>query len=536
MEQYRHIDTTGLPKGFDVADLIASGVVGDQLKAWCKERIRPGPPRLSNAERAGDYRERQKAAQPEKGSYEAQLAKPDDNIVSMPEPKEDKNGIPIEFSEDSLSALFTERHKKTLAYCGAWTAWTRWNGAIWQLDDTGYALDQSRQICREKALEAEQRIELANKRKVIATTLSSRKCIANVEQIARSDPHHTVRPSQFDADPWILNTPGGVINLKTGSMRAPRREDWCTKSTAIAPANEKCPHWIEFLKTSMRGDDSLIRYLQRIAGYCLTGSIAEHVFFFCYGTGGNGKGTYLNQLYWMLNDYAVQANMDTFTEQRFTRHAAEIAVFQGARLIAASETQSGQRWNESRIKSLTGGDPITANFMRQNPFTFLPTFKLLFAGNHKPHLRNVDAAIKRRMYLIPFEHEVSEAEKDTLLPDKLQAEGAAILNWAIEGCMDWQENSLNPPPSVIATTSEYFENEDKIGSFLEDCTVSSLYDRCSSTRLYDRYVRWCDGAGEYAGTRKDFLELMRLKGYVSIKRNGVMAFDGLDIRPEGGLY
>jgi putative DNA primase/helicase len=283
------------------------------------------------------------------------------------------------------------------------------------------------------------------------------------------------------------------------------------------------------LRDCSNDDDELISYLQRVSGYCLTGSISEQVFFFAYGTGGNGKGTWMNQLFWMLNNYSIHAQMSTFTEQRFEKHASEIAYFEGARVVTASETTAGARWHEQRIKSFTGGDPITANWMRENPFTFLPQFKLLFAGNTKPHLRNVDPAIKRRMFLIPFDIEVPEDKVDGKLPDKLQAEGGAILRWCIEGCLDWQENSLDPPDRVIATTQDYFESEDKIGSFLDDCIGKAPDRQVRTTYLFERYCTWAESHREYVPSHKVFLDMMETKGYRPVKAGSESLFKGLFI-------
>ena len=163
-----------------------------------------------------------------------------------------------------------------------------------------------------------------------------------------------------------------------------------------------CPRWQRFLDQVTAGDQDLQRFLRRIAGYGLTGSTREHALFFFYGTGANGKGTFLNTLTAILGDYAKVAGMDTFTESHTDRHPTELAMLRGARIVAAQETEEGRRWAESRIKALTGGDPITARFMRQDFFTYTPQFKLLIAGNHKPGLRNIDEAIRRRFHLLPF--------------------------------------------------------------------------------------------------------------------------------------
>ena len=289
--------------------------------------------------------------------------------------------------------------------------------------------------------------------------------------------------------------------------------------------------WLSFLEDATAGDPELIDYLQRIMGYALTGSIAEQKFFFLYGQGGNGKGVFLNLLHWIMGDYARAAKMETFTEQKFRGHSSEIAYFQGARLVTAQETDSGNKWDESRIKSMTGGDPLTANHMRENPFTFYPVFKLIFAGNHKPQLRHVDDAIKRRLYMIPFDFSVPEEAIDKHLDKKLQAEAAGIMAWAIEGCLKWQRDGLRAPDRVKAITTEYFATEDKIGSFIEECCDLGAY-QTSTTAIYAILQLWAKESGEQGASRKIFNEMIATKGFASEKRGGRMVIEGLRVNQD----
>lgn len=534
--KFRHIDTTGLPKGFDIADLVDSGVTGKELMAWLKDRVRNGPPgpHMLTPEDEKKKREKARRKNPPKRPAPAAVPASSGNVAPLRQPQAsprvEEDPIPIDHSEDSVAYDFVTRYRESVAYCSTHKhRWLVWQNNMWAGDETGEAFELVREVCRDHAKEVDADLELGNKRKTIAGVMSKYNFMRNVETLASTDRRIVVRQQQLDADPWIINTPDGVVDLKAGKLRPAKRGEWCTKQAAVGPSNAKHPCWSKFLEDCTDGDEDLARYLQRVAGYCLTGSIAEQVFFFAYGTGGNGKGTYMNTLYWLLNDYARHAQMETFTEQRFVKHATEIAYFQGARVVTASETTAGSRWNEQRIKSMTGGDPITANYMRKDPFTFLPTFKLLFAGNTKPHLRNVDAAIKRRMYLIPFDVEIPEDERDGKLDEKLRAEGAAIMRWAVEGCLDWQENSLDPPDRVIATTREYFDAEDKIGCFLDDCIGTDKARSVKSTWLFERWVRWAEAHNEYVGNHRTFLDMMASKGYRPRKVGGESLFEGLFI-------
>lgn len=517
----RHVLTEGYNDGRDCSDLFAKGIVKEKYYAWLKEHMITGPIRIKVKPKNPKPKAKPKVKPELK-------AAPTSNVTALVQPEPDPAfGLPPEFSEDNLAEKFTEKHARTMKYCSG--AWFAWREGRWQKDDTAIALDYARKVCKVVASDVMIRNDLGAKTDKIATTISSRRMYASIEQIARTDRQHVISLTKFDANPWILNTPGGIVDLKTGQLRPARVEDYCTYVTNTTPGGE-CPRWLQFLNEATNDDPELIRYLQRIAGYCLTGAVTEHKFFFCYGGGGNGKGTFLNTLDFLLGTYSKVSNMDTFTESRFAKHSTELAFLHGARLINAQEIPEGAKWNEARIKTLTGGDPITARHMYESEFTFYPTFKLLFSGNNKPILRNVDAAMKRRMYLIPFDYEVPEEKREGNLQEHLnENEGGGILQWAIDGCLDWQLNSLNPPARVRITTDEYFESEDKIGSFFDECCESGPGMRVSTSKLYQRYREWCEENGDYAFNRKRFLGMIRNKGYHSRNQAGQMTVSGLKL-------
>ena len=308
----------------------------------------------------------------------------------------------------------------------------------------------------------------------------------------------------WDADPWLLNTPGGTVDLTTGTLRPHCRDDRMTKITAVAPGGD-CPRWRAFLERVFAGDHEYIAFMRRIVGYGLTGSIREHALFFFYGTGANGKGVFLNTIRGILGEYAAVAPMDTFTASGTDRHPTELAMLRGARIVIAQETEAGHRWAEAKIKALTGGDPISARFMRQDFFTYLPQFTLLIAGNHKPSLQTVDEAIRRRFHLIPFSVTIPPEERDEQLLDILKAEWPGILAWAIAGCVEWQRPGLAPPVAVRNATAGYLTDEDAVGRFLAECCESDP-DGLIEIRgtLFDAWCVWCNKTKECAGTAKAF--------------------------------
>jgi len=372
-------------------------------------------------------------------------------------------------------------------------------------------LNEARLFCQEMAMtcnkigQARSLTKLSTARAMLAYAAATPELAATVEQ--------------WDADPWLLNTPDGVVDLRTGRIRPHRAADYMTKITAVAPARDcPCPRWQRFLKEVMAGDAGLIEYLQRVCGYSLTGDIGEHVLCFAHGSGANGKSTFVNLLLWLMGGYAVAAPMETFTANRSDGHPTELARLHGARLVTAQETEEGRHWAENRIKMLTGGDPITARFMRQDFFTFRPQFKLFISGNHRPRLRNIDAAIRRRFHLIPFAVQIPGDQQDKTLPAALRAEGPGILAWMIEGAVRWQRKGLTAHAAVRMATDDYMNTEDTLGSWLAECCEIGEELRDSTTRLYHSYEAWIRQAGEHAPSQRRFVHALAARGYAKAGR------------------
>jgi P4 family phage/plasmid primase-like protien len=263
----------------------------------------------------------------------------------------------------------------------------------------------------------------------------------------------------------------------------------------------------------MAGDQEMIDYLQRVCGYCLTGDTTEDALFFHYGKGGNGKSVFLETIAGILNDYHETADMELFVVTHSEKHPTDLASLRGARLVTAVETEEGKRWAEAKLKQMTGGDPIKARFMRQDFFTYSPQFKLMFAGNHKPAIRNVDMAISRRFHLIPWLVTIPKNEQNKKLSDDLKAEWPGILQWMIDGCLAWQKQGLKPPKAVNSATQEYLDSQDTVQNFFDDCCVIARNESDSFEHIWDGYVDWCEDCREYIGTKKAFGQKLRDKGF-----------------------
>ncbi len=444
------------------------------------------------------------------------------STCDAPEANDNTNSvIASALSEDGLAEEFSRIHGNDWRYVAGWAQWLTWTGTVWRRESTLLAYDLARKICRASAAQAHPKAR---------AKISSASTIAAVERIARADRRHAQGTEVWDRDPWVLNTPEGLVYLRSGETGSHDRALAMTKITSASPRGT-CTIWNEFLATVTGGDVDLQCYLQRMAGYCLTGVTTEHALFFLYGTGANGKSVFANTLITLLGDYAAVAAMDMFMASHGDRHPTDMAGLRGARVVTAIETEQGSRWAESKLKALTGGDKITARFMRQDFFEFVPQFKLLIVGNHKPSIRNVDEAMRRRLHMVPFTITIPPAKRDKTLPERLLAERDGILAWALEGCLQWQRVGLQPPPAVMAATDEYFEAEDAIGRWIDErCDLGSQCTEASNA-LFADWKLWAEKNGEYAGSNKRFAETLIGRGLERWRSSQAKGFRGIALRP-----
>lgn len=442
--------------------------------------------------------------------------------VDAETPNELADPTPPPFADDALALRFADRHADGLRYVAKWSKWMVWDGVRWRPDDTLAVFDMARLICREAAAECNQ---------AKGTALGSAKTVAAVERLARADRRLAALTDQWDADPWLLNTPLGMIDLHIGTLQPHDRLAYCTKVTAVGPEGD-CPTWLAHLARVTAGDGDLVAYLQRVFGYALTGLTQEHALFFAHGHGANGKSVTIGVAAGILGDYHRTAPIETFVASGGERHPTDLAGLRGARLVTAVETEEGRRWAKSRIKTLTGGDQISARFMRQDFFEYLPQFKLLIAGNHRPSLRSVDEAMRRRFHLIPFSITIPEAERDGELGERLKAEWPGILAWAIEGCLLWQCKGLLPPRAVKEATDAYLQAEDAMASWLEDCCERRVTAWTPAGELFTSWSAWATRQGEVPGSAKRFGQNLESRGFEGSRKRQARGYDGLRLKPE----
>jgi putative DNA primase/helicase len=429
-----------------------------------------------------------------------------------------------EYSDDALAREFTKNHGRDLRYTEGWGCWSVWNGHVWVPGATNHVLHLARTVCTAASARCDDQM--------LARKIASAATVSAVVRLACADPLLAATVELWDANPMLLNTPGGVLDLGTGRLRPAEREDYLTKMTAVAPGGG-CPLWLSSLDRITKGNRALRGFLQRVCGYALTGVTTEQVFFFLYGTGKNGKGTFVDTAAGILGDYARTAAIETFLDSKNERHPTELAWLKGARFVTATETEGGRRWSEAKVKLLTGGDPIAARFMRKDFFEYVPQFKLIIQGNHKPGLRSVDEAIRRRFILVPFTVTIPEPERDKNLREKLREEWSGILQWAVEGCLAWQREGLNAPDVVKSPTNEYLSAEDAMGRWIEESCVVLPNAVESVSALYADWHKWAEKNGEFAGSLKAFSQGLESRDFKPGRTSTARTFRGLAMRSAG---
>lgn len=515
-------------KGWDLADALADHWVNSVAVKWAKDNLRqyqpdaPAASQSTTAPASDVIPPSRKNARPR---AKLALVPPDG---STPPPDDPPAPTPPAFSEDSLAAQLVHKHGNDWRYCPRRGHWYRWDGFHWNEEELPTMWDLTRMLCRE-VVNYEQGALLSEPAK---RGLCAAKMHNAIVTIASRDAAITVRDEQWDTDLWALATPAGVVDLTSGELRPARREDYMSQIASVAPAPEPlCPLWRAFLSTVTAGDTALEDYLQRLAGYCLTGLTSEQMFAFFYGTGGNGKGVFLRTLAAIMKDYVKHADITTFTESSTDRHTTEIARLCKSRLVITQETEGSKRLAESKIKMMTGGDKLTARFMRQDDFEFAPKFKIIMAGNHKPGLQDVGEAMRRRVHIVPFTVTIPREQRDLHLEDKLATEHPAILRWMIDGCLAWRRLGLAPPASVLAATEDYMEMEDGLRSWFDECLTLDPSAVSAPGELYASYVTYCEASKEHPWSKKRLMQaLYKRDGLSAIREYGVRMVKGVGLR------
>ena len=414
---------------------------------------------------------------------------------------------------------FAEQNRLDIRFCDPWKKWIIWDGTRWIIDNTNSILKLAKNSLRNLHFEIGG-IKDDQKRAAIASHIAKSESDAKIRaflHLAQSE--IPAVPDEFDSDKWLLNLENGTINLRTGEKRPHNSKQMIMKQANVSyDPDAECPVWLSFLDRIFNGNEHLISFLQKAVGYSLTGDTREQCLFILYGSGANGKSTFLYPLRKMLNDYSQQTSIETFMVKRNDSIPNDLAALKGARFISAVEGEQGRRLAESLVKQLTGGDRIAARFLHAEWFEYEPQFKIFLATNHKPIIRGSDLAIWRRIRLIPFTETIEPEDQDKSLPLKLEQELPGILNWALEGCKQWLESDLKMPDEVKDATEKYRSEMDIISAFFEDKCKLEQNEMVNTTELYRAFAAWAEAGGEHKTTQRAFSAQMTERGFDSMHR------------------
>jgi putative DNA primase/helicase len=387
-------------------------------------------------------------------------------------------------SEDAVALAFVEQHDDH-RYVALWHRWLRWDGKRWREDSTGFVYERIRELVRAAVEGGKAERSTANAA-----------FIGGVERLLRTDQRIALLPEQLDADPWVLNTQGGIVDLHTGTISPHDPKRLCTRITAAAVESQQgAALWKQFLADITQGNAELQAYLQRVAGYAATGLTSEDLLVYLFGIGANGKGSFAEAVAHVLGDYARVFPAEVLMEAKGERHPTDLAQFMGVRFALTSEPGSSATWNDSRVKSLTGDTVISARFMRGDFFTFARTHKTMVLGNHMPRLTEVTHAIRRRVQMVPF-RAVFEQRPGAGMRERLKAEAAgAILAWIVEGARMWNTEGTAPPLVVRELTADYLSDQDLVGQWLDQRCERDAKSFELSSKLHQDYSDWCERQG-----------------------------------------
>lgn len=435
------------------------------------------------------------------------------------------------FTDLGNAERLAARYGKEIRYCRA-KGWLIYDGRYWRRDDTGRIYQLAQRTVREIAQESPHVTDTEARSRLInhARKSESHRALNAMVNLAQTLPTLTVEVKELDRDPWLFNVRNGTIDLRTGELRKHRHADLITKLSPVEyHGGAPCSLWHRFLER-VQPEPEIRAFIQRLAGYALTGVIREHILPINLGSGRNGKSVFIDTLLHILADYAKQVPTELLMVKRGDAHPTERTVLDGCRLAAAVETEEGRALNVALVKQLTGGDRINARYMHRDYYEFEPTHKLVLSTNHRPAIRETKNAIWDRVLLIPWTVTIPEGEQDPELKDKLKSETPGILRWAVEGCLLWQRDGLNPPAAVRLATSEYREDQDFLAGFIDDCCEleSAMWE--SASKLYRVYREWAEASGETPQSQRAFSERLLERGFDRKKTSGLKEYRGLRLK------
>ena len=412
----------------------------------------------------------------------------------------------VELQGDHLNAQrFLDAHGALVRWAPELGRFYIWSGSWWAEDRTERVQDLALEVIdglREWVAEASG--DEFRRRAAHYSASSRAGRVEALLQVAR--PRLVVAVEQLDQHPYLLACLNGEVDLRTGELHASDPAHLLTRGIGAAYEPEaQSDLWGRFLDTTFDGDADLIAFVQRSIGYAATGAVREHVALVYHGGGANGKSTLLGAVQDLLGELALTAPEGLFTQSQHEPHPERIAALRGRRLVTCFELENRATLAEGLVKTLTGGDRLSAREMYGRRFDFAPTHKVVIVTNHKPRVRGTDESIWRRLRLVPFEHTVRPQDQDGTLRQRLVTDhGSALLGWIVQGAVAWYADGLGETRKVTQATAAYRASQDTLSAFLEDCTEESPRARTPVGELWEAWRQWSEASGERPGRKQDF--------------------------------
>jgi putative DNA primase/helicase len=417
--------------------------------------------------------------------------------------------------------MFAHESKDDLRYDHSRKRWLVWGGHWWLEDRDGLVHRRALSIARMRGqgLPGARDDEEREEERKWAIGSESRARLDAMVKLAESAYPLADAGDGWDSDPMLLGVGNGVIDLRTGVLRKGRPADRITLHMDLNfDPHAESPRWEQFLREVFCGDEALIEFVQQAVGYNLTGLTSEQCLFLCYGTGANGKSTFLEVLRHIWGGYGYNLPFSAFELKARSAISNDIAAIAGKRLVTALETNESVQLNEARIKALTGCDPITARYLYREYAVFPPTAKLWLAFNHLPDAADDSHGFWRRIRLIPFEQQFTGEQADKDLLAKLKAEAPGILNWALKGLRKYKQTGLSVPPAVVAASDTYRKESDRLEDFIEERCVVAESAQVEAAALWTEYLLWVEDNLERTPLdRKGFTRRLEAKGFKKVR-------------------
>lgn len=448
-----------------------------------------------------------------------------------------KDNYGFKLSDLGNSKKMADINGHDIRYLFESASWLLWNQVYWEPVSIVVIMGLAKQVPAALAKEAEALPDGPAKTALMrhARSSESRKRLVDMVDLFKSEPGIGISVAELDQHPFLFPVQNGIVNLKNGTFLPPDRELLLTQIAGVSfDAVATCPRWLNFVSQTMGKDPALMLYMQRAIGYALTGSLAEQCLFFLYGFGANGKSTFLNVIRALFGTLGLQAASETLMDGKRSSGgpSGDIARLRGKRFVSMSETDDGRHMNEGLVKSLTGGDPVVARDLYQSTIEFLPTHKLFLASNHKPIIKGTDIGVWRRIRMVPFNVTVKPEDRNPNLEAELLEELPGILNWAIEGCLDWQRNGLPMPKAIEVATNEYKSEMDIVGSWISECCEVGPWNEVVFDDAYRSYEAWSKDYNGFAFTKKRFGQMLLERGFKQGIKNRSRSYKGISLSSE----